>query len=148
MSKIDVKEIRKRLGLTQIELGEMIGVSRNTIANYENGGVIPESKRSILISLRNRDAIVDKVQGVIKIAGDNNVSNAGIAGGDFIVATNQEVKTLKNRVKELEDENKELRKNLNEMTLLNGKLGLENIELTKKLLSGVKSKKRSCDENQ
>jgi len=48
MSDIDVKKIRERLGLTQEEFADLIGVSRNTIANYEKGGKIPASKRAIL----------------------------------------------------------------------------------------------------
>lgn len=51
MEGIDVKKIREKLGLTQTELADKIGVSRGTIVNYENGGVIPESKRSILNNL-------------------------------------------------------------------------------------------------
>lgn len=51
MNNLDVKKIRETLGLTQEELGQKIGVSRNTIINYEKGGVIPESKRTILNNL-------------------------------------------------------------------------------------------------
>lgn len=51
MNNLDVKSIREKLNLTQEELAQKIGVSRNTIINYEKGGVIPESKRKLLNSL-------------------------------------------------------------------------------------------------
>lgn len=54
MSNIDVREIRTKLGITQEELADMLGVSRNTIGNYERGGVIPESKSSILCKLLDK----------------------------------------------------------------------------------------------
>ena len=36
-----IKEIRKRIGLTQTEFGEVFGVSRNVINSYERGVVAP-----------------------------------------------------------------------------------------------------------
>jgi DNA-binding XRE family transcriptional regulator len=51
MKAIDIKEIRKKFGWRQDELAEKIGVSRKTITNYETGGVIPESKKVLLLSL-------------------------------------------------------------------------------------------------
>ena len=123
MTNIDVRLIRQRMRISQEELGRMIGVSRNTIANYEKGGVIPESKRDLLLKLMNRDVAVEKILGVIKASGDNNISNTGsIDGGVYI---NTEVKELKKRIDELEKENKELRTQLHEMSLMNGKLALE-----------------------
>ena len=55
MTNIDIRLIRQKLGISQEELGKMIGVSRNTIANYEKGGVIPESKHDLLLKLMNSD---------------------------------------------------------------------------------------------
>ena len=43
-----LKQKRKQLGLTQDSLAELLGVTRNTIINYENGGVIPEAKIILL----------------------------------------------------------------------------------------------------
>ena len=37
-----VKQLRKSLGLTQSELGDRLGVSRDAIAGYERGVNIPE----------------------------------------------------------------------------------------------------------
>lgn len=44
----EIKKYRLKLGLTQEELAKKIGVSKNTILNYEKGGTIPESKIDIL----------------------------------------------------------------------------------------------------
>jgi len=38
-----IKEIRKELKLTQAELGEIIGIARSSIANYERKGTKPSS---------------------------------------------------------------------------------------------------------
>ena len=51
MKAEDVKEIRQLLKLTQDELAKKIGVARNTIINYERGGVIPLAKQQLLQSL-------------------------------------------------------------------------------------------------
>lgn len=49
----EIKKKRKELGLTQDELGKLIGVSKNTILNYEKGKVIPDSKITILDTVLN-----------------------------------------------------------------------------------------------
>jgi DNA-binding XRE family transcriptional regulator len=48
MNALDIKENRKRLKLTQEQLGAMLGVSKRTVINYENGEVIPETKSELL----------------------------------------------------------------------------------------------------
>jgi transcriptional regulator with XRE-family HTH domain len=45
---LNIKKERRKRGWSQQELANMLGVSRGTIVNYENNGVIPESKRPIL----------------------------------------------------------------------------------------------------
>jgi len=44
----DIVSYRKRNNITQEELAELVGVSKNTIYNYENGGKIPKAKIPIL----------------------------------------------------------------------------------------------------
>jgi len=48
MDAQEIKKHRKGLKLTQGELAELIGVSKRTIINYEQGSVVPETKREIL----------------------------------------------------------------------------------------------------
>ena len=53
MNGLEIKKNRKKLGLTQLELAKLIGVSKNTVLNYEKGSVIPESKIAILDKILN-----------------------------------------------------------------------------------------------
>jgi DNA-binding XRE family transcriptional regulator len=50
---MNIKELRKRLGLSQSELASMIGVHLRTIQNYENGKVIPKVKHEILSKIES-----------------------------------------------------------------------------------------------
>ena len=47
--------------------------------------------------------------GNISIKGDGNISNTGITGGDVIINADQEIGKLKQRIMELEEENKQLK---------------------------------------
>ena len=51
MSDINIKELRKKMGVSQEKLAEILGVHHRTIQNYENGGVIPKAKCAILRNL-------------------------------------------------------------------------------------------------
>lgn len=51
MNSIELRKNRRRLNLTQEELGKLIGVSKRTIINYEKGEIIPETKSAILHSI-------------------------------------------------------------------------------------------------
>lgn len=48
MNELDVKAIRKKLGLTQKKLAEKLGVAEATVQNWERGLTIPATKYSIL----------------------------------------------------------------------------------------------------
>ena len=48
-----IKQIRKNLGLTQIELAEKIGSNRFNIANYETGRAIPPA--NIFVRIQDLD---------------------------------------------------------------------------------------------
>ena len=48
MNGLEIKKARKKLGLTQEDLAEIMKVSVNTIYNYENGSNIPKNKATIL----------------------------------------------------------------------------------------------------
>lgn len=51
MKALDIKKRRVELGLTQDQLASEIGVSKNTILNYEKGKVIPDSKQHLLYKI-------------------------------------------------------------------------------------------------
>ena len=56
MEGSDIKRRREELGLTQKELGDLIGASRETVINYEKGKTIPQSKSEILHKVLLDDA--------------------------------------------------------------------------------------------
>lgn len=51
MNDLTIKDIRRRLSISQEKLAEMVGVSPRTIQNWESGTKIPTSKHAILRSL-------------------------------------------------------------------------------------------------
>lgn len=53
MNALEIKENRKKLGLTQQELADKLGVSLKTVSNYEKGEVIPDSKKALLRNILN-----------------------------------------------------------------------------------------------
>ena len=46
-----VKEMRAELGLSQTQLAEMVGVSRNTISSIETGQFSPTAKLALVICI-------------------------------------------------------------------------------------------------
>ena len=46
-----IKEMRTELGLSQAQLAEMVGVSRNTISTIETGQFSPTAKLALVICI-------------------------------------------------------------------------------------------------
>lgn len=61
MYNLNIKELRKKKGWSQDTLAKKLGVSRQTIVNYEKGEVIPESKKELLYNIL-QDATENIVQ--------------------------------------------------------------------------------------
>ncbi|WP_205727719.1 helix-turn-helix transcriptional regulator [Flavobacterium anhuiense] len=55
MNELNIKELRIQNGFSQTELAKKIGVSRQTIVNYEKGEVIPESKKELLYNILHNE---------------------------------------------------------------------------------------------
>lgn len=51
MNDLDIKKIREKLGMSQEQLAEMVGVHPRTVQNWESGSTIPKSKHAILRDL-------------------------------------------------------------------------------------------------
>ena len=49
--KNNIKEVRSSLGLSQSQLAEMVGVSRNTISSIETGQFNPTAKLALVICI-------------------------------------------------------------------------------------------------
>jgi transcriptional regulator with XRE-family HTH domain len=57
MNALEIKKRRKELGLNQSELAKKLGVSTKTISNYENGEVIPSSKKELLHEILSNNTL-------------------------------------------------------------------------------------------
>lgn len=53
MNALKFKELRKEAGMTQLQLSKILGVSKNTVWNYERGKRIPLSKVPLILSVFN-----------------------------------------------------------------------------------------------
>jgi transcriptional regulator with XRE-family HTH domain len=53
MNGLDIKNLRLKLGVTQRELAEMVGVSEKTVQNWEYGKPIPTTKHQILRTIQS-----------------------------------------------------------------------------------------------
>lgn len=94
MDSLEVKNNRKKYNLTQGQLAKMIGVSKKTIANYEAGETIPNTKRVIL------HRVFDELkQNKQETEQNDNISS------------NKEIEYLKKINSFLEKENKYIREN-------------------------------------
>jgi putative transcriptional regulator len=49
--KNNLKELRKEKGISQQELADMVGVSRNTISSLETGQYEPTAKLALILSI-------------------------------------------------------------------------------------------------
>lgn len=87
MDGLEIKQKREKLGLTQKELADLIGASRETIINYEKGKPIPRSKSEILHKVLETDALnntVVKQTEIVKLKADFENKN----GNKFIELPN------------------------------------------------------------
>ncbi len=108
MKGLELKEIRKKLGLTQKEFAEMLKVNARTIQKWENGEVEIHENNAFMIKERTKGAI------------DNNINiNQSNQSGDNIIgeAKKQEL-ALKD--KEIELLKKEVELLNRELELLKG----------------------------
>ena len=88
MKAIDIRKRRKELGLSQTDLGNMIGVSTNTIYNYEKGLPIPESSYKMLSKvLFGSDAEQDNKQ----IRVDNKLNEIYEATNELIAVIDDQI---------------------------------------------------------
>jgi phage repressor protein C with HTH and peptisase S24 domain len=54
MNEINIKELRKKLRVSQEKLAELLGVHHRTVQNYETGGVVPKAKYALLCKLMEK----------------------------------------------------------------------------------------------
>lgn len=85
MTDLELKELRRKLDLTQVQLAQLIGVDVKTIQNWESGRKIPRSKDGILRSLLTKPHIV---------FGGQHVQNGDAVNGDKIIERTVEKETI------------------------------------------------------
>ena len=83
---LNVKAIRSKLGLTQKEFAEKLGVTPNTIQNWEYGGAISKAKHQMLCSLIEQDNSKIKEQ-----TNQINQNGANI-NGEHVTVSNSDVR--------------------------------------------------------
>jgi len=123
MNELDVRKIRKNLGLTQKQLAEKLGVDIKTVQNWESGKVVPKTKYGLFRNL----ATIDGVTSVSVTGNDNavNNSNCQISHGN----------TANGALDSLQAENTALRKEIAELRSALLDLTRQNQRLMDKLLS-------------
>ncbi len=60
MQTLDIYKIRRKEKLTQAEFGKLIGVTRHTIAKWEDGSTIPPSKKKLIIRIFPDQPVIDE----------------------------------------------------------------------------------------
>ena len=122
MKGIDVLKIRENLGLNQKEFGELIGVDRRTIINYEQGKPIPAS-RVKLLELMLSNGIGDRPNEKISLTHKKREPLV-----DVDEDLRREILDLKDHIKTLkefiDEKNKLSEMYINENTLLKEKIAI------------------------
>jgi transcriptional regulator with XRE-family HTH domain len=111
MNSLELRENRKKMGLTQEELAKRAGVARKTIINYEKGEVIPESKRelfNIIFNVNNSD-LTSKIYSEPEEKNDYEKKIQGLE---------ERITEIKEIIKLINDENAIDTKHYNEMIKL------------------------------
>lgn len=121
INNLQLKELRKKLGITQCELAKIIGVDIKTVQNWESGRKIPKTKEGILRNLENDSRYV---------FGGQHVQNGDAVNGDKVVGSNNE-QDVCNFV---DDERLLLRQAMNEIS-----------EMRKLLSSALEANQRTND---
>ena len=79
--KNKLKEIRAEKGLSQSELAEMVGVSRNTISSIETGQFCPTAKLALILCI----ALDKKFEDVFFFCFQKPIHSVVHTGGAFIM---------------------------------------------------------------
>lgn len=70
----EIREQRKRLGMTQEELAKRLGVSTRTVQNWEQGGVVPATSKDAVARVlggveekRGWDEVLSRLDRIIEL---------------------------------------------------------------------------------
>lgn len=78
MNELEIKDVRKKMGISQERFAKVLGVTSRTIQNWESGGSIPNSKKEKI------HEIIDQAQ--IYFGGEqNNINGDNITGENVTI---------------------------------------------------------------
>ncbi|QYS89093.1 helix-turn-helix domain-containing protein [Flavobacterium davisii] len=97
-----LKENRKKYGLTQSDLGKLLGVAKRTIINYEKGEIIPDTKSELLHNIFSK----------LKAENSNSISKVNFEENEKNNFLKEKIEMLSEQVNILKDSNKELKEQL------------------------------------
>lgn len=117
MNDLDIIKIREELGVTQKEFAELIGVDRRTVINYEQGKMIPQSKKKLLELL-----LQGKRTESVSLHSSNTENNC-----------KEQTENLNREILELKDHIKTLKNFLEEKTIVSEFLKAENTRLKEEI---------------
>lgn len=113
MSKLDIVKIRTAMGATQEQFAKIIGVSRRTVAAYEAGSDIPESRLKLINMLvdnmkiqdiKDKSTIQLKEKSETNTIEEPNSEYISQEGNDDLVAKlHVEIEFLKDHIKTLKE---------------------------------------------
>ena len=87
-----LKDLRKKKGLSQEKLAEMLGVHHRTVQNWEHGGVVPTSKHALL--RRILEEAMSESKTPVSSAGRKKIplyDTYSVGGTNGLVATNEPI---------------------------------------------------------
>ena len=104
MNNNDIKTIRIKMNLTQEEFGNLLGVTRRTLINYEKGTQEPNNSKLLHIKSiidENKNSELSITTPIYKKVNNQPANNESIET-KYIKLLEQENKTLKEIINELE----------------------------------------------
>lgn len=97
INEINIKSIRAKLGLTQKQFAEKLGVTTNTVQNWEYGGTIPKAKHQILCSLIEQSEATIKEQHFY--GGDQYNQNGDNIKGEHVTVESSDIEKFLDAIK-------------------------------------------------
>lgn len=83
MNEFNVKEIRKKMNISQEKLAEMLGVHTRTVQNWESGTAIPKAKHAKLRELTLQSTNIS--ESPVIVTGSNNTCNGNNINSNEVV---------------------------------------------------------------
>jgi len=100
MDSVEIKNLRKELGMTLVEFSELLGVTKRTVINYEQGKVIPASKNKLLQFIRDTKNAKKETPKVLDVKNNLDDENTNKDSLSIEVYLKNHISTLKELILE------------------------------------------------